>query len=170
MGGGNLSGLRIGLKPCHVLLQHYHKSATHCLSCLRGPCITTPLRVPGNYLIATYKAYSWIMLALFADYIGVGSGLRTSYTHELPVKVVNFGLLFLASFLRFLFHLYCIVKLQQNPTWGIYRRAGNFRCKNIFVVCANNENKKNTKYILQRIIIYIARFLFAQFHRTATCS
>ena len=122
VGGGNLSGLRIGLKLCHVLLQHYHKSATQCLSCLRGPCIITPLRayhgkLPGNYLIATYKAYSWIILALFADYIGVGSGLRTSYTHELPVKVVNFGLLFLASFLRF---LYYIVKLQQNPTWGIY--------------------------------------------------
>ena len=26
-------------------------------------------------------------------------------------------------------------------------RSGNFRCKNIFVVCANHENK-NTKYVL----------------------
>ena len=28
----------------------------------------------------------------------------------------------------------------------IYRRSGNFRCKNIFVVCANHENKKHEIY------------------------
>ena len=27
-----------------------------------------------------------------------------------------------------------------------YRRSGNFRCKNIFVVCVNHENKKHEIY------------------------
>ena len=27
-----------------------------------------------------------------------------------------------------------------------YRRSGNFRCKNIFVVCVNHENKKHEVY------------------------
>ena len=27
-----------------------------------------------------------------------------------------------------------------------YHRSGNFRCKNIFVVCANHENKKHEIY------------------------
>ena len=35
-------------------------------------------------------------------------------------------------------HMYCDDK---------YRRSGNFRCKNIFVVCANHENKKKTRNI-----------------------
>ena len=52
-----------------------------------------------------------------------------------------------------------------------YRRSGNFRCKNIFVVCANHEKKKNnTKYILQPIIVIARALLFAQLHSTALAS
>ena len=36
-----------------------------------------------------------------------------------------------------------------------YRRSGKFRCKNIFVVCANHENKKHE---IQRIIIIAITF------------
>ena len=40
-----------------------------------------------------------------------------------------------------------------------YRRSENFRCKNIFVVCSNHENKKHEIYL----IIIARTFLFAQF-------
>jgi len=46
-----------------------------------------------------------------------------------------------------------------------YRIAGNFRCKNIFVVCANYKSKRR-EYILQRIII-IARTFFSAISSTA---
>ena len=36
------------------------------------------------------------------------------------------------------------------------------------MVCTNHENRKNTKCILQRIIIIARKFLFAQFHSTAS--
>jgi len=35
------------------------------------------------------------------------------------------------------------INLWKEVATGNYRRSGNFRCKNIFVVCANNENKKH---------------------------
>ena len=41
-------------------------------------------------------------------------------------------------------------------------------CKNIFMGCTNHENRKNTKCILQRIIIIARKFLLAQFHSTAS--
>ena len=63
---------------------------------------------------------------------------------------------------------------SDNELWFVctctdtsYRRSGNFRCENIFVVCTNHENKKH-KYILQRIIIIVRIFLFAQFHNTGS--
>ena len=62
---------------------------------------------------------------------------------------------------------------SDNELWFVctctdtsYRRSGNFRCENIFVVCTNHENKH--KYILQQIIIIVRIFLFAHFHSTAS--
>ena len=49
-----------------------------------------------------------------------------------------------------------------------YHKYGNFCCKNIFMVCVNNENK-NTKYILQQIIIIASiLFLYKWFHSTTS--
>ena len=46
----------------------------------------------------------------------------------------------------------------------VYCRSGNFCCKNIFVACVNHESKKNTKYILQWMIITVSAFLYTLFH------
>ena len=51
--------------------------------------------------------------------------------------------------------------LAGGTTLIVTARSGNFRCENISMVCTNHENiNKNTKYILQRIII-IARTFFS---------
>ena len=40
---------------------------------------------------------------------------------------------------------YCAIACFHEGK-SLYRRSGNFRCKNIFVVCANHENKKHEIY------------------------
>ena len=62
------------------------------------------------------------------------------------------------------------VNLQEkvNKTKG--HRSGNFRCKNIFVVCVNHENKKHEIYLTTNINHYGQHILHTRFHNTASCS
>ena len=46
-------------------------------------------------------------------------------------------------------YMYLIYCLYEEYMYWIYCRSGNFRCKNIFVACANHENKKH-EIILQQ--------------------
>ena len=59
--------------------------------------------------------------------------------------------------------------IAEHKNFSNYCISGNFRCKNIFVVCANHEIKY-TKYILDFTmdIIIASTFLFAQFYSTAS--
>ena len=60
-----------------------------------------------------------------------------------------------------------VYALAWSPSclWSIkpkvsYRRSGNFRCKNIFVVCVNHENKIHKIYFT----ITVSTFLYTRFH------
>ena len=83
---------------------------------------------------------------------------------KLTVSFSPFVLIFVMStcasvVCKLLLRKTCVLQLQTCYI-HTYHRSGNFRCKNIFVVCANNE--KNI-YILQRIIIIARTFLFTHF-------